>query len=72
VSKSRKYPVYKDSGSKDTKRLSNKRIRKYLRSLVKGFKSTKLFHQVLNSYDICDYKWYPNKDSKQYKEATRK
>jgi len=72
MSKSKKYPVYKDSGSKDTKRLSNKRIRKYLKSLVKGFKSTKFFHQLLNQYDLCDYRWYPNKESSTYKQATRK
>jgi len=72
MSKSKKYPVYKDSPSKHTKRLSNKRIRKYLKSLVKGFKSTRFFHQLLNQYDICDYKWYPDKESSNYKEATRK
>lgn len=59
MSRSYKYPVYKDLPDKYYKHLSNKKIRKFARSLESGFKSTKLLKQLVNKWDICDYKWYP-------------
>lgn len=73
MSKSYKYPIFKDTGKTGLfyKKLSNRKIRKYLRSLSIGFKSSKLFKQLINSYDICDWKNFPE-DKLQKIKAKRK
>ena len=71
MSRSYKYPIFKDLPDKFYKRLSNKKIRKFLKTLEKGFKSTKLFKELVNKWDICDYKWYPE-DEEKLKIARRK
>lgn len=53
------------------KRLSNKKIRVFLRELEVGFKSTKLFRIIVNPWDICDWKYYP-KDKQSKLKAKRK
>lgn len=59
MSNSYKYSIWKQHNDKFYKKLSNKLIRRFLIKLEKGFKNTKLFKQVVNKYDICDYKWIP-------------
>lgn len=63
MSRSYKYPIFKDKASKTTKRLSSKAIRRWLRTLEIGFKSMKLFRQQINPYDLCDWKIFPIKQS---------
>jgi hypothetical protein len=53
------------------KRLSNKRIRKFLCNLEDGFKSTKIFRIVLDPYNICDWKYFP-RDKQSKTKAKRK
>jgi len=73
VARSYRYPIYTDIGNhrKFYKRLSNKEIRKYLNKLTKGFKSSKLFKQIEETYNICDYKFKPLNE-KDYNKAKRK
>lgn len=62
MSRSYKYPVWKDQSSRSqikSKRLANKRIRNHLKLLSFGFKGIKYFHKLFNTWDICDWKWYP-------------
>jgi hypothetical protein len=72
MSKSYKYPVYKDhSYSNDGKRYSNKSIRRYLNKLIIGFKGYKFIHKIFDKYNISDYRWYP-KDINDILKAKRK
>ena len=59
MGKSYRYPIFKDNPDKYMKRLSNKKIRKWLKKEDKGFKSKKQFKQQVDQYDIVDYKRYP-------------
>ena len=71
MSKSYKYPIYKQRNSKSYKRLSNKKIRKVLLKLEIGFKSTKFFKTLVNPWDICDWRFKP-RDEKDKLKSIRK
>ena len=71
MSRSLKYPIYKDKANKSDKRLANKKIRRFLKKLEKGFKSINFFHKLYNSYNICDYKIDP-RDQEDKIKASRK
>jgi hypothetical protein len=58
MSRTYKYPVKKQRNNQYFKRQSNKKNRKWLNTLTKGFKNSKLFKILTNPYDICDYKTY--------------
>lgn len=60
MSRSRKYPIYKDGSHPWAKKEANKRVRQYIKLLDKGFKSIGFFHKLFCSYDICDYKFNPS------------
>lgn len=70
MSRSYKYPIFKDKPDKYFKKLSNKRNRQWLKSLNKGFKSTHLFKILVDRWDICDWKFIP--DTNQINKARRK
>lgn len=59
MSRSYKYPIYKERNHKTYKKLSNKRIRQYLKTLYKGLKTTKL-RLLVDPWDICDWRFKPN------------
>lgn len=59
MSNSYKFPIWKQHNDKYYKKLSNKLIRRFIKELEQGFKNTKLFKQIVNKYDICDYKFVP-------------
>lgn len=61
MSRSYKYPIYKQRNDKYHKKLSNKRIRNYFKTLKIGFKTNKL-RILVNPYDICDWKFIPDED----------
>ncbi len=71
MSKSRKYPIYRQKSDKYFKKLSNKKIRKFLLSLEQGFKSTKLFKQIVDHWNICDWRFVP-RDKEDAIKASRK
>ena len=71
MGKSYRYPVFKDNPDKYMKKLSNKKIRKWLKKQDKGFKSRKQFKHQVDQYDIVDYKHYPS-TSDEYIKARRK
>jgi hypothetical protein len=71
MSRSYKYPVWKQRNDQGYKKYSNKRIRKFINTLSVGLKGTKLIKQLLCSYDICDYRWYPRNEEDKLK-AKRK
>ena len=56
MSRSYKYPIYKDEADKRAKRLANKRIRKWFKTQEVGFKSNRIGKLLTNPYDISDYK----------------
>ena len=58
----KKYPVIKDRTSKFVKRLSSKKIRKWLKDEDRGFKSSRQFKHQLNQYDIHDWIYRPDND----------
>jgi hypothetical protein len=62
MSRSYKYPILKKN-DKYFKKLSNKRIRKYLNKLDLGFKSSNFFKLIENQWNICDFKYRANKDN---------
>lgn len=59
MSRSTKYPIWVDKKDKRSKRLSNKKLRKYLKTLSTGFKSSIIKKKLSNPYDICDWKFEP-------------
>ena len=72
MSRSRKHPVFKGS-DKYYKKLSNKRIRKWIATLDVGFKSKRQFKQQVNPWDICDWKYVVDKTNKKlFNKAKRK
>jgi len=71
MGKSYRYPIFKDEPDKYMKRLSNKKIRKWLKKQDKGFKSKKQFKQQVDQYDIVDWKYVPDNDN-EYAKARRK
>ena len=71
MSKSYKYPVYKDKANKFIKRASSKKNRAWLKTLDFGFKSSKQFKYQVNQYDLCDWLILPN-TKEQIKKARRK
>ena len=71
MSRSYKYPITKDSPSKIMKRLSSKRIRRWLIKLDTGFKSSKQFKQQVNQYDLVDWITLPE-NKKEINKAKRK
>ena len=56
MSRSYKFPIWKQYNDKYHKKLFNKRVRKFSIESYKGFS---LLKKLLNTWDICDYKWYP-------------
>jgi len=71
MSNSYKHPIYKDGNDKYFKKLSNKKIRRYLKNLTKGFKSKTFFKKIECPWNICDWKCEPmNEES--FKIAKRK
>ena len=72
MSRSYKYPVWKDHGKhvKYNKRISNKKIRRYLKTLTKGLKTNRL-RLLEDPWNICDWKFYPDKEE-DIKKASRK
>ena len=71
MSRSYKYPIFKDKTNKYFKRLSNKKIRKYLKKLNQGFKSSRFFKTIEESWNICDWTRDP-RDKDDYNKALRK
>lgn len=74
MSRSYKYPIWKDQSSRSqikAKTLANKKIRNHLKKLTFGFKAMGYFHKLFNSWDICDYRWYPRTEEDKSK-AKRK
>ncbi len=71
MGKSYRYPVFRDQPDKYMKRLSNKKIRKWLKKEDRGFKSRRQFKQQVDPYDISDWKFYPE-DEYDYAKAKRK
>jgi len=66
MSRSYKYPVFKDHGNREVKRQANKVVRKYL-DIIGG----KFYRKLFDPWNICDWKWYPDKLDK-IKESMRK
>jgi len=71
MGKSYRYPIFKDEPDKYMKRLSNKKIRKWLKKEDRGFKSKRQFKQQVDQYDIVDWKINPGNDD-DYVKAKRK
>jgi hypothetical protein len=70
MSRSKKFPVFKDSHKKlYDKRLSNKKIRKA--SDIENFKGFNLLKKLYDPWNICDWKWYP-KDIDDINKSSRK
>jgi len=69
MSRSRKYPIWKQKNDQDFKKYSNKRIRNF--PMLVGMKGSKLIKQLLCSWDICDYKFHPTTEEDK-KKAIRK
>lgn len=59
MSRSYKYPIQKQRNNQYYKKLTNKKIRKYLKTLKKGFKTNKL-RLLINPWCICDWKQKSN------------
>jgi hypothetical protein len=71
MGKSYRYPIFKDEPDKYMKRLSNKKIRKWLKKEDKGFKSKKQFKHQVDQYDIVDWRTRPQ-NANDYNKAKRK
>ena len=71
MSRSYKYPIWKDRTDKRMKRLSNKRVRQWLKTAQVGLKSNNLKKKLTNPWDISDWKIDP-KDDKDKQKAMRK
>ena len=71
MSRSYRYPIFKDKPGKKTKRSSSKKIRQWLKDEEKGFKSSKQFKHQVNQYDLVDWIWRPVK-KKWIEKAKRK
>lgn len=65
MSRSYKYPVNKDGGHKYMKHWANKIVRNSFSI------SGSYFKKIFDSYNICDWRWYP-KDVDKIKESRRK
>lgn len=61
MSRSYKYPIYTDRQDKRSKRLSNKRVRQFLKTISEGFKSSIIKKKLSNPYDIRDWTIDPDK-----------
>ena len=74
MGKSYRYPVFKDEPDKYMKRLSNKKIRKWLKKQDRGFKSGKQFKHQVDQYDISDWRSIVDKyeDEDLYNKTRRK
>jgi len=59
MSRSIKYPIFRQKASKGAKRLANKKVRHYITLLDSGFKSTGFFHKLFEQWDIRDWKYIP-------------
>lgn len=71
MSRSYKAPVWKDRPGKRTKRASSKSIRRWLKGLDFGFKSSKQFKHQINQYDLIDWIYHPT-DMVMIEKAKRK
>jgi len=71
MSRSYKYPIWVDKKDRRSKRLSNKRLRQFLKTISIGFKSSIVKKKVSNPYDICDWTTDP-KDEQDKLKAKRK
>lgn len=66
MSRSYKYPVFKDHSNREDKRQANKVVRRSL-VVVNG----KFFRKLFDPWNICDWRWYP-KDVDKIMESRRK
>jgi hypothetical protein len=72
MSRSKKYPIWKDQADKETKRLSNKRFRQAERqALHHGEEPPVNPKELFNQYDISDYRFWPRNEEDK-KAASRK
>ena len=55
MSRSRKVPMFKLKNRKFAKKLSNKKVRRFKKSIANG----KAFKKIFPSWDICDYNSWP-------------
>ena len=69
MSRSYKYPVWKDKANKYVKRMASKAVRRC--KDLENYKGYALLKKLFNSWNICDYKWYPDKEEDKLK-AKRK
>lgn len=73
MSRSRRYPIFTDIGRHRifAKRESNKKLRKFLKTISIGFKSSIIKKKLYNPWNICDYKFKP-RSHEQWLKAGRK
>jgi hypothetical protein len=72
MSRSKKFPIWKDSPSKESKRIANKRFRqKERQSIHHGEEPPLKSRELTNPYDLCDYKFFP-RNKKDSDRAARK
>lgn len=57
MSRSRKYPIFKDHSGKFGKKQANKKIRRY--NNLQGFIGFQFLHKLFESWNICDWKDIP-------------
>lgn len=57
MSRSKKYPIFKDHSGKFGKKQANKKIRQT--KGLRGFIGFNFLHKLFNSWNICDWKWVP-------------
>ena len=55
MSRSHKIPMFKLKNRKFAKKLSNKKVRRFKKSIANG----KAFKKIFPSWDICDYNSWP-------------
>ncbi len=79
MSRSYRYPIFKDAQGKKAKRASNKKVRSFLKTMTLGCKSSILKKKCFNSINISDWKIDPKKrdkfseiDIEKIQKATRK
>lgn len=69
MSRSRKYPIFKDHTGKFGKKQANKRIRRF--KDLQGFIGFQFLHKLFESWNICDWKYTPT-DQDWIQKAKRK
>ncbi len=72
MSRSKKFPIWTDSPSKNSKRIANKKFRQKERQAIHHGEDPPLkSRELTNPYDICDWKLFP-RDKKDAEKASRK